>query len=216
MNHIEINASNEYHILRHFESVSDSYKASLVNKEYFYHNAGKDKFEQEIITSDKIEAALNTKGSKFFKDIPGIATPIDVLKIVKTEFEKISYEEQNWEGNLTKKFFSFLINYDYPVGLKNLVNIKDLTKEERSRIKKVTRGSHSGDDTVLINTVENVSTKKINTIEVCLVDTVELPFYFITAFPGDLEEAPDFPNSNQSTKDFVLSTQYWDSHVFIM
>jgi hypothetical protein len=216
MKQVEINPTNEYHILRHFKLVPQDYAARLIGKHYFYHNVNRNKFESGTITEENIEMAVKTTGSKFSNQIPGITTPIDILNLIKSEFIKIPIEKQVWRGDANKRFFSFLISTNYPVGVKNLINISELTAEERLRIRKVPRSRHVGEGTVMVNTIDNIPTRTLHTIEVGLIDTVELPFYFVTAFPGDLEEAPDFPNSEQSKSDYELSLDYWNNHVFVI
>lgn len=209
-----INPTNEIHILRHFKNVSEEYKKSIINKKYFRLNI-EGNFIEDSINEEVIQNALNTKGSKFFENINGILNPKDVLTIIRKELERSIKERVYWESKNTQRHFSFLVEYRRPVGYKNLVEINTLNEIDRQKVQKVRRGREGPDAEVFVNIVKTKNIEAINTIEVGISEFPELPFYFVTAFPGDLSYAPDFPSNDQSNKEYHLSRNFWDSHVFI-
>jgi len=103
-----------------------------------------------------------------------------------------------------------------PVGFKNLVPLSSLSLEEQVRVQIGPRGASGGEDSILIKTIDNVYAKPINTILVGLVDFKELPYYFVTAYPYDLEVMPDFPNPSQAEDVYLKNKEYWDNHVCIV
>lgn len=159
---------------------------------------------------------MKTKGSKFFSNISGITNPKELLIVIKQEFESMDTGKIDWEVSSDRKFFSFLIKYKEPVGFKNLIPLSSLSDEDQKRVRVVPRGSSGGEKSILIKTITNVEAKPVSTIEVGLTDFKELNYYFVTAYPGNLEVTPDFPHLKQNKKEYVKSKNYWDSHVFIV
>jgi hypothetical protein len=215
MKTIELNTSNEFNLLRHFDIIDEAYKKSLFNKEYFYHNHLSGRFEKGIINEEAINNALKTQNSKFFRNIKGLETPKDILNLVKDKFEQFKLEEIKWKSS-EKKFFTFLITYKEPVGIKNLIHINDLSEEDRRKVKTVPRSNKVGETEIMINVISGVKAKPINTIEVGIQDSPELSFYLVNAYPGDLEQTSAFPSSRQSKEKYAKSVEYWQNHVFII
>ena len=70
MNNLEkfiINPTNEFHVLRHFRYVDDSYKKTLIGQPYWYYNYSLKKFVSSKISQVDVENALKTIGTKFEK-----------------------------------------------------------------------------------------------------------------------------------------------------
>jgi hypothetical protein len=182
----------------------------LVGKEYYYHNNETNRFETGIISLTDIKDALQTKGSKFFDNILGIEDPKKLLLIINKEFKS---KNKKWKTCSNGKYMGFLIEYFEPVGYKNLVSVNSLTSEEKKKIKKVARGQKEA--SIIIYEVSNIEMKKLNTIEVGVLDTEELPFLLVTAYPGDLTKTMDFPSKSQKEKEYKKSVKFWNEHVFV-
>ena len=215
MKHIGINSTNEFHLLRHFETVSENYLNTLIGREYKLYDYTLDRFSDGIITKELAYEALKTTGSKFFANIDGISNPKNLLELISNKFESMS-QDIKWELNGTKKFSSFLIKNKEKVGFKNLVPLSSLKHKDQLRVKSVPRGSTGGEESIYIKTIRGINANPINTIEVGLTDFQELPYYFVTAYPGDLESTLDFPSPVQSSEEYKESKDYWDTHVFII
>jgi hypothetical protein len=54
MFNIFVNPTNEFHILRHFKSVNNKYKKSLIWKDYFYYDYDKSRFDKRSYWRKKI------------------------------------------------------------------------------------------------------------------------------------------------------------------
>jgi len=212
MNNVEINPTNEFHLLRHFIDVSSEYRNSLIGKEYYRFNFKTQKFEKSFITPIDIDNALKTTGSKFYKNVKGIEDPQKLLKLIVSEFYKLN--ERIWTDCENGKNLGFLFKYSQYVGERNLIHIKELTNEERKRVKKVPRGESESE--IMINVVSNVKVRRLDTIEVSLLDSPKLPSLFVTAYPGDLMPTEDFPNKLQKKENYKKSKEFWDNHVFII
>lgn len=119
------------------------------------------------------------------------------------------------QKHLSGKLTSFLIEYGNPVGYKNLVHISTLNKNMRSKIERVQRGRHAGEDSVFVNVLKGAKMQSLNTIEVGILDNPQLPFYFVTAYPGDMMVTEDFPSLSQSKDQFRRSEDFWKEHVFL-
>ncbi len=210
MKNIKINATNEFHLLRHFSSVDKEYIKSLLGQEYYYHDNETNTFKSGIISSIDIKHALQTKGSKFFDNILGIENPKRLLLIINKEFKSIN---KKWKPCTNGKYIDFLIEYFEPVGYKNLVPVNSLTDEEKKKVIKVGRGRK--ESSVIINEISNIDMKKLNTIEVGVLNTEELPFLLVTAYPGDLTKTIDFPSKSQTKEDYEKSVKFWNEHVFV-
>lgn len=113
------------------------------------------------------------------------------------------------------KHFSFLIEYPEPVGYKNLININELSIREKTSIKKESRSEHISESKVIINTIEGIELKKLNTIEIGITDSPELDFLLVTAFPGYGLKTLDFPTEGQNKEDSQASKNFWDKYVFV-
>lgn len=215
MKELTLNATNEFNLLRHYSKINEDYNKTLLGQEYFYHNHLTGHFEKGEITEEAIKNALETKNSKFSSNILGLSTPKELLSLIKNRFDSLSPEEVKWDVG-SKKFFTFLIEYSEPVGIKNLVPIESLTEEQRAQVKTVSRSNKVGETSIMIKTIEGIKGKPLKTIEVGIQDTEELPFYLVNAYPGDMEVTPGFPSDRQSKEDHEESVRYWDTHVFIM
>jgi hypothetical protein len=215
MKKIELNPTNEYHLLRHFSNVSGDYIQGLIGQKYYYRDYQTCTYKQDQLNSKAIKEALATKGSKFFKNIKGIENPKQLLQLIQFHFDLIQKEEITWRKEHEEQSFCFIINYPIAVGYKNLISISDLTPTEQKEIKTVARSMNDGENNVMIKTVTGIKVAPIHTITVAVIDISELSFYLVTAYPGDGSPSPDFPNSKQSATDYQQSFEFWSNHVFV-
>ena len=204
---VEINPTNEFHILRHFSFVDPKYSKTLIGQKYFYYDYAKNKFVKSIISSEDIDFALQTIGTKFFSNINGIEDPKKLLKFIK---EKLKPEIENkniiWTLQGKNKTANFTIRYNKKIGDKNLIPISDLSIQDQKRIRQVPRSKHKGEESLLINTVTDVKMQSVDIISVEIVENNEFPFYFITAYP----------KSNQSGTEPDDKQNFWDNYVFVI
>lgn len=211
MKSIEINPTNELHLLRHFSGVAKEYSDQLVGQEYYHYDYKLGKFKKGHISPNVIQAALETTGSKFYKDITGIENPKKLLQLIKVKFE--AQKNIHWSPTANGINYAFLINHDSDVGNKNLIKVSELSDPDKKRVHKVSRGE--GESSVMVNIVNGIGVRKLKTIEVGVLDSPELDFLFVTAYPGDLMHTEDFPNDKQPEQEYKVSKEFWDNHVFV-
>ncbi|EKE21959.1 MAG: hypothetical protein ACD_7C00086G0011 [uncultured bacterium] len=180
-----INPTNEFHILRHFAFVKDTYKKSLINKHYWYWDYSQEKFIAAYISPDDIKYALETIGTKFYKNIVGIENPRKLLKLIKEKFRELDLKNEiRWVDEEERSLTSFSFEYDCPVGDMNCISIDKLSVEDRKRTKAALRSKCVGEDNIMINIVSEIELQSTRMICVEIVETKQLPFFAITAFPA--------------------------------
>jgi hypothetical protein len=187
MNNLEkfiINPTNEFHILRHFKYVTESYKKTLVGKPYWYYDHNKKKFISSKISNNDIENALATIGTKFEENVSGIESPKKLLEIIETEFrELLKNNKMYWTNTTECEAASFTFNYSFDVGQKNCIDKNTLVEKDRVRIKSILRSKCSGESSVTVNTISNLKLSSTKSIYVEITEIKQLPFYIITSFP---------------------------------
>lgn len=182
---VETNATNEFHILRHFNYVDPEYLTTLIGQNYFYYDYAKNQFVKSIISSEDINFALQTIGTKFFDNIKGIENPEKLLNLIKEELKlKIENEGVDWISQEKTRVATFSIQYNEKVGEKNIIPISSLSDQEKARVKKIPRSEHEGEKSLLINTITDIEKQSTDIISVEIVENNEFPFYFITAYPN--------------------------------
>jgi len=188
MNNLEkyiINPTNEFHVLRHFKFANVSYKQTLINQPYWYYDYSQEKFVSSIITQVNIENALKTIGTKFDRNITGIETPKKLLEIIKFEFKKLlSARKIRWVNNLENRSTTFAFEYKLSVGQMNCLSIDNISEKDKKRIKRTSRSTCIGENMIIINTISRIKLFSTKTIHVEIIETRQLPFYIITAFPN--------------------------------
>ena len=199
MNNLEkfiINPTNEFHVLRHFKYVDSSYKKSLIDKPYWYYDYAQKKFIASTISQVDIENALTTISTKFDKDVVGIETPKKLLEIIRNKFQELLMENKiRWIDNLESKATSFTLDYQFEVGQINCINKDTISEKDRVQIKPALRSKCIGEDAVVVNTVSSIELASTKTIFVQIIETQQLPFYMITAFP-DCSLSDNIPDEN--------------------
>lgn len=180
-----INPTNEFHVLRHFKYVNDLYKKTLVNQEYWYYDFKQKKFISSKISQADIENALNTIASKFDKNIVGLENPKRLLKLIKNKFhELLLINKISWIDNSENKVAKFVFDYKYNVGQMSCLSIYNISEKDKERIKTIPRSNCIGENETIVNTISDVKLLPTKTINVEIVETKQLPFYTITAFPN--------------------------------
>lgn len=179
-----INPTNEFHILRHFKFVENSYKETLLGQPYWYYDYAQKKFLNSKISKIDIEYALKTIGTKFEKNIVGIENPKKLLRLIGRSFrELLSTDKICWTDYLEYKTTAFTFNYQFSVGQMNCLNVDNISEKDRARIKRISRSKCAGENEVVVNTISGIELASTKTIRVEIVDTKQLQFYTITAFP---------------------------------
>ena len=179
-----INATNEYHILRHYQTVSDKYTASLINKPFFYYDHNKESFIKDQINIQDLQSALASIGTKFSSNIPGKNTPRELLKLIESHFETLKQSDQiKWQQEQDYQFTSFIIEYSQPIGNINCLSLESLTMDQKAKVKQLTRSQCKGESGILVNTIQGIATKTTNKICVQITDSSHLPFLFVSAYP---------------------------------
>ncbi|OGY88197.1 MAG: hypothetical protein A2233_04840 [Candidatus Kerfeldbacteria bacterium RIFOXYA2_FULL_38_24] len=199
MNKLEkfiINPTNEFHILRHFRYVDDYYKKTLIGQLYWFYDYGQKKFVSSKISQIDIENALKTIGTKFEKNIIGIESPKKPLEIIKNRFQELlSNNKIYWIDNLEYKTIAFTFDYQFFVGQMNCLNKDSILERDKNRIKPVLKSKCAGENAVIVNTISDIELSSTKSIHVEIVETKQLPFYTITAFP-DCSLSDDIPDEN--------------------
>jgi len=199
MNNLEkfiTNPTNEFHILRHFKYVNDSYKKTLVGQPYWYYDYSQKKFAFSKILVIDIENALKTIGTKFGKNISGIESPKKLLEIIKNRFQELLLDNKIcWIDNIEYKTATFTFDYQFSVGQINCLNRDSIPERDKDRIKSVLRSKCAGENAVIVNTISDVKLSSTKSIHVEIVETKQLPFYTITAFP-DCSLSDEIPDEN--------------------
>ncbi len=75
------------------------------------------------------------------------------------------------------------------------LNRDSISERDKYRIKSVLRSKCAGENTVTVNTISDIELASTKSIRVEIVETKQLPFYTITAFP-DCSLSDDIPDEN--------------------
>lgn len=147
-----------------------------------------------ITISPNVRQHLDTH---FQKDLPGskfyAESPEGLLNMAQQLFPKtFSNAKPDADGRIR-----ISLTFPEEIGVSNVVSIKELTEEERSRIEIVDRQGRK---------VRSVKTDRVIPTHECQIILSE-DWHLITMFPGEM--APPLPESPDVHDD------YWDNHVFI-
>ncbi|MFA5776509.1 MAG: hypothetical protein WC988_03085 [Patescibacteria group bacterium] len=207
--------TTEFHILRHYVSLPNEYKKSLIGQKYSYYDYKKQGFTESVISEEDVKEGLKTKGSKFSNNVAGIETPRTLLVQIRNQLKKlIGNDSLIWVDRGSYQTVAFTFNYDKEVGYLDLINIATLTEEEKAHIKKVPRGSSAGEDDIVIQTISGIIRKPTKSIAVELTKVAGRSYLSVTAYPGTL--SPDFPSLGQNTEEREYCKEFWDDRVFIV
>jgi hypothetical protein len=183
MKKLEINPTTEFHILRHFLSVSEEYKRTLIGKKYYFFDLNSNSFIQSKISSLDIEKALQTKGGKFELTLSMMKTPKDVLEFCKTKIGNLTSLTWVIVDNCLKS--SCYITSLSEIGPENIILKKNLSDDQLKKVKTFPRSLLPGEDKIMVQTIENYPTSTTKNIEVQLINTPDLPFIWVTAYPAN-------------------------------
>lgn len=184
LNKFTINPTNEFHVLRHFKFVENQYKETLIDQPYWYYDNTQKKFLYSKISKTDIENALKTIGTKFEKNIASIENPKKLLEVIRQKFQELKLANKiRWIDNAENKTTMFSFDYILPVGQMSCLSIDNISKKDKERIKQVFRSKCAGENKVIINTISGMKLSFTKTISVEMVETKQLPFYAITAYP---------------------------------
>jgi len=185
---INIPDERKFHLIRHFSKISLQYHQCL---------------ETLGFTQEEILNELNLPASKLFSNF---AQDIEsLLNRIKSELvrQTIIYQE-------IEKKIEIKLQFSYCIGENNLVEISDLSDDEKLQIRQKNRGQNND---VVINYLQ--TTKKFPTcqLNIVLIKT-EGSFVLLTVFPGMY--APPFPNIEyQNCKQYNQNKDFWDNVVFV-
>ena len=190
INKIKIKSEILFHILKHFNTVDYQFKKILLSKGY---------------STDNLNNQMTIPASKFLKNFA--ANPYEVLNRVKQNTPSDICVNNNSESGKTEITIIFS-NKDFKdgIGFDRVININKLNKNQIKNLKQIKSESHT------ITTIKGnpVKTLKLNIITEQINNNINL----ITLFPG--QHAPPLPDKHhQSLKNFIISKNYWDKHVFI-
>ena len=195
---LAINPTNEFHILRHFESVDNSYKETLLGMQYWYYGYEQKKFISSYITKEEILYATKTIGTKFYNNITEINNPKKLLDLIKEKYIELnSKKEIYWRMENERMVADFSINYRQPIGEMNCLSINKIGNKDKGSIKSVFRSKCAGENNVNVNTISGIKLSTTNVIYVEIVEVKQLPFFVITAFP-------DCSANNNSPDDAIV------------
>ena len=207
--------TNEYHILRHYSPLPESYSNTLIGIEYEYFDYQQQKFLQSKISPEDINAAYQIKGTKFYPNVAGIENPRKLIGFIKSELQKrIAQKSMYWIRKPQFDTLMFTLTYPQVVGDQDLIPIATLSKEQQSKIKTIARGNNEGERSIMIKTISDIPKIPTTHISVEINLLRQKSFAYMTAYPSEL--TPGFPLSNQYSEEYEYNKQFWNTHVFIV
>lgn len=208
---IEKSATNIFHLLRHYLRLDHSYTSHLIGQGYEYYDYKVGKYVPSVITENDIASAYTTQGSKFFLNVPGMETPEKLIELIKKE--AMTFVNQNileWIEEERYKKTEFIYTHSENIGYKGVLDIDELTDEEKKKVKRVPRGSS---DNVTINTISGIKKIPTNQLTIGLYERFDTGKLYITAFPGF--PCPSLPSTEQSIEERKISEDFWKTKVFV-
>lgn len=184
---INIGIQSQFHMLRHFEGISDELRVQLLI-------SGK--------TQESIDSELAEPGSRFYSNF---AT--DITTLLQRLFSDVYVEELGGNGNIVLKGAANASTFPNGIGTKSVVPLEIIPIEDRDRIYyQVNRGV----------SLKHLKVEKLpitNEYTVILKPTDDKTL-FITSFPGP--PAMPLPD-HQMNKDLYDKCKYfWEDHVFLV
>lgn len=178
---------NEFHMLRHFEGISDELREQLLI-------SGK--------IQESIDHELAEPGSRFYSNFAP-----DITTLLQRLFSEEYLEELGGNGNIVLKGEANTSAFPNGIGTLSVVPLESIRIEHRDRIYyQVNRGvalKHFKVD-ILPSTLAYTVILKL----------IEGKNQFITAFPGP--PAMPLPSNVMEKNLFASCKSYWDSHVFLV
>ena len=127
-------------------------------------------------------------GSKFYSESPEDVLE-DAMQLFPNAFREATPDD---DGRIR-----ISLTFPWEIGVSNVVNVDELTDDEKNRIEIVDRNGKK---------VRSVKTDRIIPTHNCQI-ILSSTWQLITMFPGEM--APPLPDSPDN------SNEYWDNHVFI-
>lgn len=213
---IQATSRSEFHLARHYSSLPEEYIGALVGQEFEYFDYRKQAYKKKTITSEDVEAAFGTQGSKFFPDMPGLETPARLIEFIKAEAaQKAAAGGLEWftsKGPYKKAIFT--IECDQDVGTLGVVKLSDLKGEQKDKVERQPRGKLAGEE-FMVNVVKDMeppTTGKI-VVEIRSYDRDEGAVEVATAYSGIV--APSFPRDEQDEEQREYCERFWSEHAFV-
>ena len=178
---------NEFHMLRHFEGISDELREQLLI-------SGK--------TQESIDHELTEPGSRFYSNFAP-----DITTLLQRLFSDVYVEELGGNGNIVLKGEANTSAFPNGIGTLSVVPLESIPIEHRDRIYyQVNRGV----------ALKHIKVDKLPSTHLYSVITrpIEAKRQFITAFPGP--PAMPLPSNAMEKNLFASCKSYWDSHVFLV
>jgi hypothetical protein len=181
----------QYHVLKHFKTVDDSYIDKLC--------------EHEICTREQVIERLKRSGSNF--NSSWVANPEELVKALFLKLKAIDPDVE-WIDNRCELELEFDKD-EFPdgIGTDNLIPLDDLSDSEKASLK------DQEEDTITLKTVVKTPphTWKIQLIMVR--DATEIDV--LTIFPG--KYAPILPDPViQNVENYEVSKNFWENHVVMV
>jgi len=184
---IEYSINSEFHLLRHFEKISDQLMQRLTEAGF---------------SAEECERELNQSGSKFYE---GFAT--DIGQLIQKLQEADIHQSTGLNGNII--FTAKMNHHQYPSGIGSMgvLSITDLSLNDRSRIY---LSENRGYNIQHLETTSLPSTLECTLIARNINHTTQL----ITCFPGPA--ALPVPDKKMDQALYENCSKYWDEHVFLV
>lgn len=184
---IVFSIQNDFHMLRHFEGISDGLRQQLIL-------SGK--------SNESIERELTEPGSRFFSNF---AT--DITTLLQRVFSGTYDKEFGGNGNVLLNGKSDAKEFPNGIGTLSVVPIESIPVESLTKVYyQVNRG-------VSLKHLKVHKLPSTNEYTVIIKPTDDKPL-FITAFPGP--PAMPLPVDTMEKKLFASCKNFWDSHVFLV
>jgi hypothetical protein len=178
---------NEFHMLRHFEGISDELREQLLI-------SGK--------TQESIDHELAEPGSRFYSNFAP-----DITTLLQRLFSDVYVEELGGNGNIALKGEANTSAFPNGIGTLSVVSLESIPIEHRDRIYyQVNRGV----------ALKHIKVDKLPSTRLYSIITrpIEAKRQFITAFPGP--PAMPLPVNTMEKSLFESCKTFWDSHVFLV
>jgi len=181
----------QYHVLKHFKTVDDSYIDKLC--------------EHEICTREQVHERLKRSGSNFSST--WVSNPEELVKALFLKLKAIDPEVE-WIDNRCELELEF-DKEEFPegIGTDNLIPLGELSDSEKANL------NEQDEETIVLKTVEKTPppTWKIQLIMVRDASEIDV----LTIFPG--KYAPILPDPViQNVENYQASLDFWENHVVMV
>ncbi|MGL4757710.1 MAG: hypothetical protein ACRCXZ_00095 [Patescibacteria group bacterium] len=215
LSNMNFTVSHQMHLLRHFESVSEHYKSTVMGKEFLEWSGMENRYVPNVVTKDLIDSFLATKGSKFDSVQNPHLNPNTLFhSIMRSLYEEVEFgfDKPMWKETRNGKTNCTVVIRGVIFGFCNLISFDQLNEGEIEKVYQNPRGSHA--DNFLVNMVDRNHLIPSDELVVNLIKEVGCDPFIATAFNGIITER--FPSEQvQSPEEFAKSKEFWDRHAFV-